>query len=206
MYVYVSLLLLLCVCYIFYESNVCAESFYIIKSPHHTVAVLTVSKVDERGEKEMKRIETILRHVNSRHVKSGDKIRINIVGKTEEGKDTALFEKNTCVLEIGERRKGFRPAFRCECMNMKLNQVKHFVIRPGDASHPQSYRDPDLCVTHRLPPGSQRPQIGMLGQIRHENRLNLEGSESSGRSCHDGYERSFSWSCTQHDNTYRIVS
>ena len=104
-YVYVSLLLLLCVCYIFYESNVCAESFYIIKSPHHTVAVLTVSKVDERGEKEMKRIETILRHVSSRHVKSGDKIRINIVGKTEEGKDTALFEKNTCVLEIGERRK-----------------------------------------------------------------------------------------------------
>ena len=91
--------------------------------------MLTVSKVDERGEKEMRRVETILRHVSSRHVKSGDKIRINIVGKTEEGKDTALFEKYTCVLEIGERRKGLlRPALDRECMNMKLNQVKHFVI------------------------------------------------------------------------------
>ena len=121
----------------------------------------------------MKRLETILRHI-TRYVKSGDKIRIKIVGKTEEGKDTALFEKDTCVLEIGERTKGLlRPALDRECLNMKLNQVKHFVIRPGDASHPQSYRDPDLCVTHRLPPGVQRPQIGFLAQIRHENRIRL---------------------------------
>ena len=30
-----------------------------------------------------------------------------------------------------------------------------------------------IYVTHRLPPGVQRPQIGFLAQIRHENRIRL---------------------------------
>ena len=90
--------------------------------------MLTVSKVDERGEKEMKRIETILRHVNSRHVKSGDKIRINIVGKTRRKRIQLCLRRIRVCLRL-ERRKGLlRATFRRECMNMKLNQVKHFVI------------------------------------------------------------------------------
>ena len=124
-----------------------------------------------------RRLKTILRHVttsNRRRVKRGDRIRVKIVGVTEEGKDTALFEKERCVIEVGERRKGLlRPILDRECINMELDQVKHFVIKPGDESHPQSYRDPHLCVTYRIPPGAQRPRVDSLGTVRHENRIRL---------------------------------
>lgn len=111
-------------------------------------------------------------------VSDGDVIEVSCFGRTEDGTPVELFEGNRTRFEASSSGKisgGNRilmPTLSNVCIGMRRRETKTFVVKPGDPSHPQSFRDPSLVVSVTKH-ANDDVALGMLARYRHEGTLRL---------------------------------
>ena len=111
-------------------------------------------------------------------ISEGDVVEVICVGTTEEGIPVEMFERNRtrfAARSSGEISGGSRilmPALSSVCIGMRRRDTKTFVVKPGDPSHPQSFRDSSLVVDVRKDT-NDNVAVGMLARYRHEGNLRL---------------------------------
>ena len=58
-----------------------------------------------------------------------------------------------------------------QCLGLKLNETRKFLLKPGEEGHPQSERDESLVI--QVPLGDSNVNVGATVRINHEGQLRL---------------------------------
>ena len=80
-----------------------------------------------------------------------DKIQVLCVGRAGgTGFDAGMFEDDKTVFVVGEGKGLLMPKLDRQCLGLKLNETRKFLLKPGEEGHPQSERDRVPCHTSTL--------------------------------------------------------
>lgn len=108
-----------------------------------------------------------------RSVQLTDTIRVGVTGIIDGNPKVPakVFQGDAEVFVAGDANGLLQPALDEACRGLHQGEMREFMVRPGDPSHPQSERDEKLVVS--LPTGGEAVAVGNLVRVRHQGRFRL---------------------------------
>ena len=132
------------------------------------VAAGTPQKLNRRDIENQKRWDKL----RTRTAVKGDRIQVLCVGRAGgTGFDAGMFEDDKTVFVVGEGKGLLMPKLDRQCLGLKLNETRKFLLKPGEEGHPQSERDESLVI--QVPLGDSNVNVGATVRINHEGQLRL---------------------------------
>ena len=134
----------------------------------NNVAARAPQKLNRREAELQKRWDEL----RTRTAMKGDRIQVLCVGRAEgTGFDAGMFEDDKTVFVVGEGKGLLMPKLDRQCLGLKLNETRKFLLKPGEEGHPQSERDESLVI--QVPLGDSNVNVGATVRINHEGQLRL---------------------------------